>query len=196
MSGIDDAVRAVRAGKLVVLPTDTVYGIAARADDPRATAQLFVAKERSRDSGLPVFPPTTGAALRLAAFDQRAEHLARAFWPGALTMVLPRAEESRSFDLGGDPGTIGLRIPGHRLARAVTMGAGPIAISSANRSGEPVAMTCDELVGVFGDLVEIYLCEDDAPAAVASTVVDLTGPDLVILRAGSVTEDDLARALS
>ncbi len=178
-----------------MIPTDTVYGIGTRADDPKATTRLFAAKGRSRDAELPVFAPTTGSAQRLAVFDERADRLAQAFWPGVLTIVLPRAEESRDWDLGGDASTIGLRIPGHRLARAVTMGVGPLAITSANRSGEPVGTTCDELVGVFGDLVEVYLCEDEPLPTVASTVVDLTGPELVILRAGSVTGDDLARAL-
>ncbi|MEX0991526.1 MAG: L-threonylcarbamoyladenylate synthase [Actinomycetota bacterium] len=196
MSGLDDAVRAVRAGRLVVLPTDTVYGIGTRADDPEATARLFAAKGRLSDAELPVFAPTTGAALRLAVFDDRAELLARAFWPGALTMVLPRTEESRDWALGGNSDTIGLRIPGHRLARAVTLGTGPLAISSANRSGSPVGTTCDELVAVFGDLVDVYLCEDEPLPSLASTVVDLTRPELAILRAGSVTEADLARALA
>ena len=154
MSGdpIGDAVAAVRRGELVVFPTDTVYGIAARPDDPAATARVFEAKQRPSDLTLPVLVASIEDARAVAQLDDRAERLAAALWPGALTIVVPRAPRSRDWDLGGDPASIGVRIPDHRLARAVLDG-GPLATTSANRSGEGPATTCEELHEVFGDAV-------------------------------------------
>jgi L-threonylcarbamoyladenylate synthase len=182
---IDDAVEAASAGRLIVLPTDTVYGIGTRPDDPDATAELFEAKGRPRDLELPVLIATREEAERIARFDQRAEGLAAAHWPGALTLVLDRTDASRSWDLGGNPATIGVRVPHHPIAVAVLARTGPLAVTSANRSGEPTPGSCDELAAVFGDAVDVYLCQPDPPPGVASTVVDLTG-DMRVLRAGAV----------
>ena len=192
---LDEAVAAVRAGRLIVLPTDTVYGIATRADDPKATARLFEAKRRDPGVDLPVFVASLDEAGRIARLDERSRALARAFWPGALTMVVPRASASEAWELGGSRGTIGLRVPGHRLALAVTAAAGPLAVTSANRSGEPVLTTSDELVAAFGDAVEVYLCEEAPLPTHASTVVDLTGPDLKVLREGPIAREALDEAL-
>jgi L-threonylcarbamoyladenylate synthase len=187
---IADAVASVRSGRLIVFPTDTVYGIGAVPDDPAATARLFEAKLRPRDLTLPVLTATLDAARAVARFDGRAERLAAACWPGALTLVLPRTEVSAGWDLGGDGATIGVRVPSHPLALAVLDAAGPLATTSANRSGEPPAVTCDELHGAFGDLVAVYLCQEPPLSGAASTVVDLTHPDVRMLRAGGV---DVAR---
>jgi tRNA threonylcarbamoyl adenosine modification protein (Sua5/YciO/YrdC/YwlC family) len=186
---VDEAVDAVRSGRLIVIPTDTVYGMAARPDDPAATGALFAAKGRPRDLTLPVLADGEAAARRLGGFDERADRLAAAFWPGALTLVLPRTDETRGWDLGGDRDTIGVRVPRHPLALAVLAGSGPLAVTSANRSGQPEATTCDELTEVFGDRVAVYLCEDEPLVGTASTVVDLTHGPPRILRAGGNAAD-------
>jgi tRNA threonylcarbamoyl adenosine modification protein (Sua5/YciO/YrdC/YwlC family) len=186
---VDEAVDAVRAGRLIVIPTDTVYGVAARPDVPAATRALFAAKGRPRGLTLPVLVDGEGSARRLGAFDERADQLAAAFWPGALTLVLPRTDDIRGWDLGGDPDTIGVRVPRHPLALAVLASSGPLAVTSANRSGEPEATTCDELIEVFGDRVAVYLCEDGPLMGTASTVVDLAHGAPRILRAGGNAAD-------
>jgi len=108
---IEQAALAALAGRLVVLPTDTVYGIGTRPDDATATTRLFEAKGRPAELTLPVLVPTTAAAREIAAFDDRADALALAFWAGPLTLVLPRTAASRGWELGGDPGTVGVRMP-------------------------------------------------------------------------------------
>jgi L-threonylcarbamoyladenylate synthase len=192
---IAEAAAAARLAALIVIPTDTVYGIASRPDDPTATAALFAAKDRPADLTLPVLVATIAAARDLVVFDDRAERLAAA-WPGALTIVLPRRETSASWALGGDPSTLGVRVPAHPLALAVLARTGPLAVTSANRSGDPPARTCDELVRTFGDLVAVYLCQDDPLEGVASTVVDLTHGDPRLLRVGDIDEDAVSRFLS
>ena len=196
MDPIADAVAAVRRGELIVLPTDTVSGIGAATHDPAATARLFAAKRRPRDLILPVLAATLEVARTLARFDDRAEILATALWPGPLTLVLPRAPVSLAWDLGGGAGTIGLRVPSHPLALAVLSAAGPMATTSANRSGAPPAGTCDELHAAFGDLVAVYLCQELPLAGTASTVVDLTHGDARILRAGGVGADRVEQLLA
>ena len=186
-----DARLAADRGGLIVFPTDTVYGIGCRPDVASATARLFGAKERPRGLTLPVLAGSTAAARAIARFDDRADRLAFALWPGALTMVLPRTPESESWDLGGEEATIGVRVPDHPMALAL-LAAGPLATTSANRSGEPPATTCDALVEVFGEAVDVYLCQDDALAGAASTVVSLVG-ELEIVRVGAVDPPDIER---
>ena len=192
---IEVAARAALDGSLVVLPTDTVYGIGTRPDDPAATARLFEAKGRPRGLELPVLVPSTEAARRIAAFDERAEALALRFWAGPLTIVLPRTETARTWDLGGDPETIGVRMPHHPLALAVLSLTGPLAVTSANRSGEPTPETCAELTDVFGQAVDVYLCASEPLLGRPSTVVDLASGTGRVLRAGTVPDDEVADAL-
>lgn len=193
---IAEAVAAARRGALIVIPTDTVYGIASRPDDPEATARLFAAKGRPADLALPVLAPSVAAARELAVFDERADRVAAALWPGALTLILPRAAPTRSWALGGGGATIGVRVPRHLLAVAVLDGAGPLAATSANRFGEPPARSCAELERTFGDLVEVYLCQREEMAGQASSVVDLTGAEARILRSGALDPDTLRQLLS
>ena len=192
---IAEAAQAALEGKLVVFPTDTVYGLGTHPDDAAATGRIFEAKQRSRDLTLPVLVPTTATAHDVALFDERAEALAAGFWPGALTLVLARSDASRAWDLGGDEHTIGVRLPAHPLSRAVLESAGPLAMTSANRSGEEPATTCEELRNVFGDLVEIYLCEQVPLERAASTVLDLAHGDAKVLRAGDIAPESIARLL-
>lgn len=195
MSPIDEAVAAVARGELIVFPTDTVYGIAARPDDAAATGRLFEAKRRLPDLMLPILAPSIEVASTLARLDDRARRLAVALWPGPLTIVAPRTHRSRSWQLGGDAGTIGVRVPRHPLALAVLSAAGPLATTSANRSGEPVARTCEELRAAFDDRVAIYLCQDEPLRGVASTVVDLSHDEACLIREGAVDEGQVAELL-
>ena len=191
---VEEAARAALAGELIVLPTDTVYGIGTRPDDPAATARLFEAKGRPRDLELPVLVPNAAAAREIAAFDERAERLALACWPGPLTIVLPRTQRSQAWQLGGAPATVGVRVPRHPLALAVLSRTGPLAVTSANRSGEPTPATCDGVVEVFGDLVAVYLCAEEPLPGPPSTVVDLAHGEPRVLRAGALDPAELLRA--
>ncbi len=193
---IEDAAAAALAGALVVMPTDTVYGIGTRPDDPAATARLFEAKGRPRDLELPVLVASRAMAEELARFDDRAWKLVGRFWPGPLSLVLPRTDRSRGWDLGEDAETIAVRMPHHPLALALLARTGPLAVTSANPTGEPPATTCEGLRSAFGDAVEVYLCEEGPLEGLASTVADLTGSDLRIVRAGTVTEGALRELLS
>jgi tRNA threonylcarbamoyl adenosine modification protein (Sua5/YciO/YrdC/YwlC family) len=192
---VAEAAAAALGGALVVLPTDTVYGIGTRPDDPSATGRVFAAKGRPRDLELPVLVASLVSAASVAVFDGRARALAERFWPGPLTIVLPRSTGSTAWDLGGDPATVGVRQPRHRLALAVLERAGPLAVTSANRSGSPPALTCDELEATFGDLVEVYLCEEAPLVGAPSTVVDLAHGAAEILREGAVPGNDVRAAL-
>lgn len=192
---VGDAAAALRAGGLVVLPTDTVHGIAARPDDPLATQRLFDAKARPRELELPVLVPDLAAAERIAVFDGRARTLAARYWPGPLTLVLPRDRASSGWDLGGDPGTIGVRVPRHPLALAVLGMSGPLAVTSANRSGEPTPTDCGSIVEAFGDSVEVYLCDEGPLSGQASTVLDLAHGEPRILREGALSEGELRAAI-
>ena len=193
---VAQAAAAVRAGQLVVFPTDTVYGIATRPDDPAATARLFEAKRRPRDLELPVLAASVNEVRALVVFEADAERLASACWPGGLTLVLERTALSAAWDLGGDPVTIGVRIPHHPLARALLAASGPLAVTSANRSGEPPGATCEELEAAFGDDVALYLCQDEPPMGTPSTVVDLAHGPARVLREGAVAPEVIARLLS
>lgn len=192
---VEEAARAALAGQLIVIPTDTVYGIGTRPDHPDATGRLFAAKGRPRDLELPVLVPSLATAREVAVFDDRAETLATRFWAGPLTITLPRTSVSEAWDLGADASTIAVRMPHHPLALAVLARTGPLAVSSANRSGEPTPSSCDDLERVFGDAVSVYLCEEPAIGGIPSTVVDLAHGDLTVLREGAVREADLRAAL-
>jgi L-threonylcarbamoyladenylate synthase len=192
---VGEVIAATRRGELVVMPTDTVYGIGTRPDDPGATARVFEAKRRDRDLELPVLVATIRDAERVGMFDDRAERLAAGCWPGGLTLILPRARASRGWDLGGDPATVGVRIPHHPLALAVLAGAGPLAVSSANRSGEPPATDCDALSLTFGDLVSVYLCQEAPLSGAPSTVLDLAHGPARVVRPGAVGAERLTRLL-
>jgi tRNA threonylcarbamoyl adenosine modification protein (Sua5/YciO/YrdC/YwlC family) len=193
------AARALRDGGLVVLPTETVYGIACRPDDPRATARLFDAKARPRGLNLAVLATSADEALALVERTPFVDALAAALWPGPLTMVLPRGERTAAWALGEEGGTVGLRVPDLPLARALLARTGPLAVTSANRSGEPPAATTEELLAAFGDEVAVYLTVEAGAATGSgepSTVIDLTDPPRIrLLRAGALTGEHLAAAL-
>ena len=192
---LGEAAAATRRGELIVFPTDTVYGLGTRPDDRAATARVFAAKRRPRDLELPVLVATVEVARSIAVFDERAERLAGACWPGPLTLVLARGPDAAAWDLGGDPTTIGVRAPHHPLALALLAETGPLAVTSANRSGHPPAQTCDELHRSFGSEVAVYLCQGDPLEGAASTVLDLAHGPASVLREGALGRDAIAQLL-
>jgi L-threonylcarbamoyladenylate synthase len=190
MAALAVAGRALVGGRLVVFPTETVYGIACRPDDPAATEALFAAKARPSRLTLPVLASSAAAAFELGEPNEPAERLASVFWPGPLTMVLRRAEASRDWELGDRGATIGLRVPDHRLTVALLDLAGPLAATSANRSGSPPLGDPAQLLQAFGDVAAVVLLAEtgspDGPTGEASTVVDLTGDPIAVVREGPI----------
>jgi L-threonylcarbamoyladenylate synthase len=190
------AVEAALSGKLIVIPTDTVYGIGTRPDLAEATALVFEAKRRPQELELPVLVPSPEAASSTARVDRRARRLMGAFWPGPLTLILSRNRASAEWSLGGDPQTIGVRMPDHPLALAVLEQTGPLAVTSANLSGRSTPATCEEVARVFGMDVAVYICEERPLAGQPSTVVDLTSEEPRILREGALGAQEVLGMVS
>lgn len=191
---LDHAAVALAEGLLVVLPTDTVYGIAARVDKPEALSLLFAAKGRSRDLALPVLVADTGQARTLGKFSRDAELLAQVFWPGPLTIVVERTPHF-SAEIGGDGRTVGLRVPDHEVPLRLTKDTGPLATSSANKSGEETPSEIGTLIALFGEEVGVYLDAGPARAGPPSTVVSVEEERVEIIREGGVTERQIRDAL-
>jgi L-threonylcarbamoyladenylate synthase len=193
--GIASAVGALKGGRLVVMPTDTVYGIGADAFDSTAVAALLAAKGRGRDMPVGVLVGSWHTIEGLVyTMPDGARELIRAFWPGALSLVVTQAP-SLQWDLGDARGTVMLRMPLHPVAIEVLREVGPIAVSSANVSGKPPAVDADEARGQLGDLVDVYLDAGPSQQQAASTIVDLTGTTPRILRAGPVSVERIADVL-
>lgn len=190
-AGVRAAVEALQAGELVVLPTDTVYGLAADAFNPLAVGRLLEAKGRGRDMPTPVLVPSARTLDGIAeTVPQAARDLADAFWPGALTLVVRHAP-TLAWDLGETKGTVAVRVPLDRVALAVLEKTGPLAVSSANRSGMPPATDAAEAARQLGTAVEVYLDGGPAGEPVPSTIVDLTGDVPRVLRAGALSLEEL-----
>lgn len=187
---VDEIVAALRAGEAVVLPTDTVYGVAALPAVAGATARLRTLKERGADAPFAVLVADRAQAAEVAELPPRATRLADAHWPGPLTLVLPRTAAASRWDLGGDPSTIGIRSPDHPLIQAVARAAGPIATTSANRHGRPTPPTAAEAASALTGEVALTVDGGRLPGT-ASTVVDLTGPEPRTLREGPISAADL-----
>lgn len=201
LAGTRTARQAIGRGELVVVPTDTVYGVAADAFAPDAVQRLLDAKGRGRQSPPPVLIPNSETLAALAAeVVAPVRALAEAFWPGALT-IITQANPLLSWDLGETGGTVALRIPHQPLALELLRETGPLAVSSANLTGQPAARTAAEAQEMLGDSVSVYL--EVGPAAgdgVASTIVDATrlteeGGEIRILREGGVSRDLIAELL-
>ncbi|WKV75892.1 L-threonylcarbamoyladenylate synthase [Streptomyces sp. PCS3-D2] len=184
--GLTAAALAVRRGDLVVLPTDTVYGIGADAFNPDAVDSLLGAKGRDRAMPSPVLVASPDALHDLVAdLPKQGWALVEAFWPGGLTLVT-RHLPSLTWDLGETGGTVAVRMPSHPVALALLAGTGPMAVSSANLTGRPSPQDCDAAQDMLGDSVSVYLDGGPTEAAVASSIVDLTGPVPVLKRAGAI----------
>lgn len=185
------AAHCVSSGQLVVLPTDTVYGIGADAFDAVAVGDLLSAKGRGRDMPVPVLVGswTTLEGL-VSVVTDRTRALVEAFWPGGLTLVVQHAP-TLSWDLGDARGTVAVRMPLHPVAIELLETTGPMAVSSANRSGHPPAVTAAQAQEQLGDDVAVYLDGGPAEKGVASTIVDVTAEVPKILRAGAVSIEAL-----
>jgi L-threonylcarbamoyladenylate synthase len=194
---IERAARLLRAGKLVAFPTETVYGLGADATDERAVAAIFAAKGRPRFNPLILHVPGLAEAEPLAVFDTRARALAVRFWPGPLSLVLPRrADSGLSLLAGAGLDTVAIRAPAHPVAQALLRGAGrPIAAPSANRSGRVSPTEAGHVVAELGDQVALILDGGRTPVGLESTVLDLTGATPALLRPGGVTLEELAAVL-
>lgn len=182
---------AVLRGEVIVLPTDTVYGIGADAFDRAAVARVLSAKGRGRSMPPPVLVPSARTLDGLAAgLSDAARELVAAFWPGPLTVVC-QAQPSLDWDLGDTGGTVAVRMPLHRVALALLELTGPMAVTSANRTGQPPASTVEEAIDQLGTAVDVYLDGGPIQGSLASTIVDVTGPVPVLLRAGPIPLDRL-----
>jgi tRNA threonylcarbamoyl adenosine modification protein (Sua5/YciO/YrdC/YwlC family) len=196
--GTEAAAAAAERGLLVIVPTETVYGIAGRPDRPEATERLFRAKRRPRSLSLPVLAASADQAWLVSAAGEPAKRLAEAFWPGPLTMVLPRTAWSLDWSLGEAAGTVAVRVPDHPVCLALLARTGPLAVTSANLSGEPPLLDRHGLAASFEDAVEVCLllaAGAPPPPGQPSTVIDLTGDAPSVIRAGPIGLEAVERAL-
>lgn len=192
---VEAAALAIRRGELVVLPTDTVYGIAADAFDPAAVRALLAAKGRGREMPPPVLIAGAATADALAVnIPAFARSLMEAFWPGPLTIVL-RQQESLQWDIGDTRGTVALRVPDHEVARQILVRTGPLAVSSANTTGSPAALNAVSAEEMLGKEVSVVVDAGPALGKDASTIVDATSEQGRILRLGALSLDQLNEAL-
>lgn len=207
LTGMRLARGAIGRGELVVLPTDTVYGLAVDAFSPEGVQRLLNAKGRTRQSPPPVLIPGIPTLDALAeSVPPEVRALVAAFWPGGLTVILP-ARESLNWDLGDTGGTVALRMPNNRIALELLSETGPLAVSSANLTGEPAARTVDDAMRMLGDSVEVYLDGGEVgtdyadDAGLGSTIVDATGllregGSLRIVRHGVISDEAIEAILA
>ncbi|SJN31777.1 TsaC protein (YrdC domain) required for threonylcarbamoyladenosine t(6)A37 modification in tRNA [Microbacterium esteraromaticum] len=204
LAGMRHARQAIARGELVVLPTDTVYGIAADAFSPAAVQRLREAKGRGRDMPPPVL--VSGQEMLAALVEEVPEavqKLVDAFWPGGLTIVLP-AQPSLVWDLGETKGTVAVRMPDRRIVLELLAETGPLAVSSANLTGRDAAIIASDAQDMLGDSVAVYLEEGYSETGVASTIVDATSlvspvddetPVVRVLREGAISREQLEGVL-
>jgi len=194
-AGLDAAAAAIRRGDLVVTPTDTVYGVAADAFSPTAVTGLLSAKGRGRDMPVPVLVSSEQMLSGVVAeMTSAASALAERFWPGPLSIVV-RHPTHLAWDLGDTRGTVLVRMPDHDVALDLIARTGPLAVSSANRSGHPPATTVLDARLQLGAVVPIYLDGGACPGAVPSSIVDLTSEPPRLLREGVLSADTLRELL-
>ncbi|MEU3842131.1 L-threonylcarbamoyladenylate synthase [Streptomyces sp. NPDC028635] len=195
VTGLREAASAVRRGELVVLPTDTVYGIGADAFSKEAVGDLLQAKGRGRNMPSPVLigSPNTLHGL-VTDFSEQAWELVDAFWPGALTLVA-RHQPSLQWDLGETRGTVAVRMPLHPVAIELLTEFGPMAVSSANLTGHPAPETCDAAQQMLGDSVSVYLDGGPTPGNIPSSIVDVTREVPVLLREGALSPEELRKVV-
>ncbi len=192
---VEAASLAVQRGELVVLPTDTVYGVGADAFDPAAVRGLLAAKGRGREMPPPVL---ISAVTTLDALATRVpgycRALVEAFWPGPLTVVCHQ-QTSLQWDLGDSRGTVAVRMPDHEVAREILERTGPLAVSSANKTGMPAATDADQAEEMLGDSVAVIIDAGESPGGEASTIVDCTGTQGRILRRGALSLEQINEVL-
>jgi tRNA threonylcarbamoyl adenosine modification protein (Sua5/YciO/YrdC/YwlC family) len=185
----------VARGGVIVLPTDTVYGVGCDPFNSSAVDALFAVKRRGRDLPLPVLVHGWRQAIGLVEdFTEQAKTLVAAWWPGPLTIVL-REAPGIGWDLGYSRGTVAVRMPKQGFALALIRRTGPLAVTSANRSGEPTEATVAGIVAQLGDDVDVFFDAGPAPGGSPSTIVDLTGSRPRLLRAGAIPAEEIERTL-
>src|SRR5574341_585557 len=191
---IQRAMEILHTGGLVAFPTDTVYGVGALAFDGRAVESIYMAKDRPAEKAIPVL---LGDSADLGKITPRvpemARRLAARFWPGPLTLVVPKKSNLPEAVSATD--TVGVRVPSHRAARTLLQAAGPMAVTSANISGQPSPSTADEVLAQLGERIGLILDGGRTPGGTPSTVVDCTGQQPAIVRAGPITLEDILTAL-
>jgi tRNA threonylcarbamoyl adenosine modification protein (Sua5/YciO/YrdC/YwlC family) len=190
-TGLEEAAAAIRRGELVVMPTDTVYGVAADAFSPAAVETLLSAKGRNRMMPVPVLVASAEMLDALVEFlPDSGRALTDAFWPGALTVVV-RHTPHLAWDLGETRGTVAVRMPNHELARELVTLTGPLAVSSANRSGYPAPATMLDARLQLGASVAVYLDGGPSGETLPSTIVDVTSEQPRVLREGAISIERL-----
>ena len=188
------ALATLEGGGLVAFPTDTVYGLGVNATLEDSVRQLFEVKERDLSKPIPLLLDSAEALTEIALdISQMAERFAHYFWPGPLTIVVRRRPEFAY--LGGEQETVGARVPDHRIALTLLKGIGPLAVTSANLSGEPNTRTTQETYGQLSGRIDLIIDGGETPGGSPSTVVDCTGDHPVILREGPITMEDLLSIL-
>lgn len=189
------AVRVLRAGGLVAFPTDTVYGVGALVFDERAVQSIYEAKDRPDEKAIPVLLGDAADLPQVALeLSDSADRLAEAFWPGPLTIVV-RRHPTLPLAVSATE-TVGVRVPDHEVARRLLIAAGPMAVTSANLSGQPSPNTASEVLQQLGGRIGLILDGGITPGGVPSTIVDCTGLEPVILRQGPITLEEIRRILS
>ena len=201
-AGRDEAIAVLRSGGVIALPTDTVYGIAVALETPGGIERLYAAKSRPPDKAIALLLADVDQAAEIGELSEAARALAGAFWPGGLTLVVPRRTDRplpaalKGGELApGEITTVGLRVPAHASPRALAAALGPLPTTSANRSGEPEARDADEIEAILGDAIDLILDGGPSSGGLASTVVDLSGEDVRILRHGAIPEAAVRRSL-
>lgn len=188
------AASILRGGRLAVLPTDTVYGIGVIAADPIAVSQVLAAKGRGRQMPPPVLVPSVEAIDELAInVPQAAYRLAKDYWPGALTLIL-QARPDLGWDLGDTNGTIAVRMPDHPATLQLLRATGPLAVTSANTTGNPPALTCQEAYDYFGERVDLYIDGGSVRGGIASTILHFGMEIPQVIRLGALSIDELREA--
>ncbi len=191
------AIEVLRAGGIVALPTDTVYGIAVALTTPDGIERLFHVKHRAPEKGIALLLADAAQARAIAQLNADADLLAAAFWPGPLTLVLPRDPAVALPEaLTGGSSTVGLRVPDHPCVRAIAGAIGPLPTTSANRSGAPDALDAETVLAQLGADVDLVLDGGLARGAVPSTVVDCTVAPPAVLREGALGSARILEALS
>jgi L-threonylcarbamoyladenylate synthase len=194
-AAVEAATLAIRRGNLIVLPTDTVYGIGADAFDPAAVRKLLAAKGRGRDMPPPVLVSSVTTLDALAVgVPQWARALVEHFWPGPLTLVCTQ-QASLQWDLGDTRGTVAVRMPDHSVALEILERTGPLAVSSANLTGRPPATDADQAEEMLGNAVTAIVDDGPTPGETPSTIIDVTLEQGRVLRPGALSIDDLNKVL-
>lgn len=197
VASIAEAAEILKSGGLVGMPTETVYGLAANALDGAAVAKIFAAKGRPSFNPLIIHVADMASAAQFVDFNEAARAVASAFWPGPLTLILPKTEQCEISDLAGAGlPTLAVRVPGHKVALELLRGCGvPLAAPSANKSGALSPTSPAHVAESLGDAVDLILAAGSCAVGVESTVLDLSGDEPLVLRPGAITAEEISAVL-